>query len=117
MLSRLLSLFGRKPVLVKGVAALPEGQAKKITIGDPLAGRGIDVVLARVDGVVYAVDARCPHEGGRISDGPLLQGRYVTCPLHHYRFDPATGECENAPCGKARTYRAKAVGADLELRI
>jgi pyruvate oxidase len=110
-------LFGRKPARIEGTDQLPDGRAKKVTFGDPLAGSGVDLVLARVDGKLYAVDSRCPHEGGHIQDGPLVDGRYVRCPLHNYHFDPKAGTCVNAPCGKARLYRVEEQdgGADVYL--
>jgi nitrite reductase/ring-hydroxylating ferredoxin subunit len=115
MWQRLLGLFRREPTLIRGALAVPEGEARKVSLGDPLAGKGLDLVLAKVDGVVHAVDARCPHAGGFISHGPLVRGRLVVCPLHNYHFDPQTGACDNAPCGKARVYRSRAVGEDLEV--
>ena len=68
-----LDLFRGRPTIVEGTQKLPEGHARKIDIGDPLAGTGKQIVLCRVDGVLYALDTKCPHEGGRISDGPLVE--------------------------------------------
>lgn len=117
MLGRLFGLFRRQPVRIEGAAAIPEGESRKVTLGDPVAGNGTDLVLAKVDGRLHAVDARCPHAGGFIIDGPLADGRFVVCPLHNYRFDPATGDCDNAPCGKARVYRTEQDGDDLQVFV
>jgi nitrite reductase/ring-hydroxylating ferredoxin subunit len=89
--------------------------AKKIVFGDPIAGDGVEVILCRVGGELCALDALCPHEGGRISEGPLAEGRYAVCPLHSYWFDPSSGECANATCRKAKTYRVRAAGEDCEI--
>lgn len=102
-----LDLFRGRPVTVEGTGRLAEGQSKKIDIGDPLAGTGKAVVLCRVDGTLYALDAKCPHEGGRISDGPLVEGKLAMCPLHRYQFDPKTGKAVGRLCGDAKTYRVK----------
>jgi nitrite reductase/ring-hydroxylating ferredoxin subunit len=115
MLGRLRALFGGKPALIKGAARLQDGMAKKIVFGDPIAGDGVEVILCRVDGALQALDALCPHEGGRIAEGPLAGGKYAVCPLHSYQFDPATGECENATCRKAKTYRVRESGEDCEI--
>ena len=115
MLDRIFGLFRKKPTLVQGAAKLPEGESKKLTFGDPLAGSGVEVILANVEGELLAVDARCPHAGGFITDGPLTEGRYVTCPLHSYHFDPKSGACVNAPCGKARTYKTERQGEDVQV--
>jgi nitrite reductase/ring-hydroxylating ferredoxin subunit len=117
MLGKLLGLFRGKPALVRGTGKLPEGQAKKISLGDPLSGSGRDLVLCRVGGVLHALDWTCPHEGGRIGEGPLFQGKYAVCPLHHYQFDPASGACVNAACAKAKTYRVRETGGDAEIWI
>lgn len=78
---------------------------------------GVEIVLCRKGGELHAVDRVCPHEGGRISDGPLLDGKYVVCPLHNYRFDPTTGKAVGVSCGNAKTYRVKTKGADCEVFV
>ena len=117
MLGKLGSLFGKKPALIKGAGKLEEGMAKKIVFGDPLAGDGVEVILCRVGGTLQALDALCPHEGGRIAEGPLAEGKYAVCPLHSYWFAPDSGECTNATCKKAKTYRVREVGEDCEIWI
>jgi 3-phenylpropionate/trans-cinnamate dioxygenase ferredoxin component len=49
-----------------------------------------DLLLARVGEKYYAADDRCPHMGGRLSQG-RLEGTVVTCPRHGSRFDLADG--------------------------
>jgi len=117
MLQRLLNLFKKQPTLVQGAAKLPEGESRKMTFGDPLAGRGRDVILSKVDGEILAMDARCPHAEGFMTDGPLVDGRLVSCPLHNYHFDPKTGACTNAPCGKAKIYRTEQDGDDVQVYV
>ena len=115
MLDRLKGLFGKKPVRIAGTKKLEEGHSKKVSFGDPLAGTGADVVLCRVNGTLYALDAACPHAGGRIMDGPLADGKFAVCPLHMYKFDPASGKPEGAVCKNAKTYKVKEVGEDCDL--
>lgn len=114
----LKGLFGRRSgVLVPGGATIEEGTARGVDIGDPLAG-GKRVILAKVNGEVYAVDAHCPHDaGGQIQTGPLEQGRYVLCPLHRYPFDPRTGHAHGVACAPARRYRVRRTGDDLEVFV
>jgi nitrite reductase/ring-hydroxylating ferredoxin subunit len=116
MLSRILGLLRGQGVLIQGVDKLPEGQSRKIAIGDPLAG-GTEIVLCRLDGKLYALDRVCPHEGGRIDDGPLHERRFLMCPLHNYKFDPATGRAVGVACKSAKTYRVRAKGSDCEVWI
>ncbi len=51
------------------------------------------------DGLVFALRDRCPHKGGPISQG-ILHGHAVTCPLHNWIIDLATGEPAGADRGK-----------------
>lgn len=111
----ILDLFRGRPAVIRGTGNLAEGHAKKVDIGDPLAGTGRQIVLCRVDGDLYALDALCPHEGGRISDGPLLGGRIAMCPLHNYQFDPKTGKPVSGLCKDAKTYRVRERDGDCEI--
>ncbi len=107
--------FGGKPALVKGTERLAEGHAKKVDVGDVLAGTGRAVIFCRLGGELHALDAECPHEGGRIADGPLVEGRYVLCPLHRYKFDPRTGAPVDVACAKAKVYRVRERDGDAEV--
>ena len=64
---------------------LKEGEMKAVNA----AGR--EILLARVGDTFYAADNRCPHMGGRLSQGKL-DSTVVTCPLHGSRFDLKNGE-------------------------
>lgn len=115
MLSRLFGFLGPKPTLVQGTSKLPEGESKVIALGDPMAG-GTEIVLCRRDGKIHALDRNCPHnKGGKLVDGPLQGGKYVMCPLHNYKFDPATGAEASGGCSNAKLYRTREKGDDTEV--
>jgi len=114
MLGKLFGRFRRKGVLVPGTGALVEGEARKVDIGDPMAG-GTQILLCRVEGRVHALDSLCPHEGGRIQPGPLLGGTQALCPLHNYKFDVRDGKAVDVVCGSARTYRVEEEGDQCEV--
>ncbi|MEZ5978611.1 MAG: Rieske (2Fe-2S) protein [Planctomycetota bacterium] len=117
MFKRFLDLFRGRPTRIEGISKLPEGRAHKVSVGDPVAGTGRDVLLVNVGGEIHAVDNRCPHAEGFIGDGPLVEGKFLVCPLHNYRFDPRTGACVNAPCRKARRYRVERSGDAIDLFV
>ena len=87
------------PTFIGLHASAPDSSSQMSSKMVPKAHAGEKVgVLCRVDGELHALDALCPHEGGRIHDGPLAQGKYAVCPLHNYKFDPRTGEA--VECGR-----------------
>ena len=51
---------------------------------------GKPIVLAMVEGRVYAIDAVCTHQGGPLEEGKL-EGNNLTCPWHYAVFDVRTG--------------------------
>lgn len=51
------------------------------------------VVVARIDGTLYAFNGYCPHVAGPMHRGEL-NGAIVTCPLHGWRFDLERAGCE-----------------------
>lgn len=55
------------------------------------------------DDQVYALDDRCPHKGGPLSEG-IVHGHSVTCPLHNWVFDLSTGIAKGADDGTVGTY-------------
>lgn len=64
---------------------------------------GCIAVFRTADDKVFALDDRCPHKGGPISNG-IQHGESVTCPLHNWVFDLNTGEAQGADNGQIRTY-------------
>jgi nitrite reductase (NADH) small subunit len=55
---------------------------------------------------VFALDDRCPHKGGPLSEG-IVHGASVTCPLHNWVFDMATGQAQGADEGLVATYAVR----------
>ncbi|MFH0830832.1 MAG: Rieske 2Fe-2S domain-containing protein [Parcubacteria group bacterium] len=71
-------------------AELKEGTVRGVVLG------GVEVLLARVGGDIYAVSNRCGHQGTNLSDG-ALQDHVVECPLHGARFDLRSGAVVRTP--------------------
>lgn len=59
----------------------------------PVVAGGKALVLARHGERYCALDDRCPHAGGPLSQGSLENGLLV-CPWHGREYDLATGKCE-----------------------
>ena len=76
-------------VRVAEVDELPHGRVKTITAGTH------SMALTNVDGVLTAMDNRCPHQGGPLGEGTIEIGNdgqcWLRCPWHGWDFDPVTG--------------------------
>lgn len=67
---------------------LKGGEKKEITI------QGSKILIANVNGTLYAVGAVCPHYKAPLVKGALC-GTKLYCPWHHSAFDITTGKlCE-----------------------
>ena len=66
---------------------LADGELKAVVVA------GTPVVLARVGERYRALDDRCPHAGGPLSQGCIENGLLV-CPWHGREYDLETGRCE-----------------------
>jgi nitrite reductase/ring-hydroxylating ferredoxin subunit len=62
----------------------------------PVYPQGLHVVLARVNGTVFAVSGKCAHLACPLSAG-ALDGYTLTCGCHDWRFDIRTGRFLDAP--------------------
>ncbi|MGE1389507.1 nitrite reductase small subunit NirD [Pseudomonas aeruginosa] len=57
-----------------------------------VAGPKGDIAIFRAaDDQVFALDDRCPHKGGPLSQG-LIHGKRVACPLHNWQIELESGE-------------------------
>ncbi len=64
---------------------------------------GCIAVFRASDNSVFALEDRCPHKDGPLSQG-IVHDRYVTCPLHNWVFSLETGVAQGADEGEVRTY-------------
>jgi 3-phenylpropionate/trans-cinnamate dioxygenase ferredoxin subunit len=71
-------------VEVAEASELKNGSKKKVDI------QGTEILLAKVEGKYYAVQNKCPHFGGDLSKGELLDTTIV-CPNHKSKFDLRDG--------------------------
>lgn len=58
------------------------------------------ILLANVEGKIYAVDDMCTHEDSSLSLG-CLKGELVSCTLHGSRFNVRSGQPMEEPATEA----------------
>ncbi|MCW5747601.1 MAG: nitrite reductase small subunit NirD [Alphaproteobacteria bacterium] len=63
---------------------------------------GCVAVFRAEDDRAFAVEDRCPHKAGPLSQG-IVHDRLVTCPLHNWVIDLADGKAQGADEGAVRT--------------
>ncbi len=68
--------------------------------------QGCVAVFRTLDDQVFALDDRCPHKGGPLSEG-IVHGHSVACPLHNWVFDMSSGAAQGADVGQVNTYPAR----------
>ncbi len=92
------------PVLKTG--DLEEGQMMGVTV------QGEDVLVARVNGELYAVGNLCSHAEGWLDTGDLDPAScQVECPIHGAKFDLKTGKATRLPAFRpVPTYAVRVEG-------
>lgn len=88
-------------VVVVGPATdIPDGEVKRIWVGDEPVG------VYNVKGQFFAIGDTCTHEDFSLSDGGDIEGYTVECALHGSRFDLKTGRALGMPAtGAVPTYK------------
>jgi nitrite reductase (NADH) small subunit len=93
------------------MAALPERGARCVRVG------GLRVAVFRTStDEVFALRDQCPHRGGPLSQG-IVHGTRVTCPLHDWVIDLATGCAMGADEGSTATYPVRIVDGRVLLEL
>ncbi|MBI3431114.1 MAG: nitrite reductase small subunit NirD [Hydrogenophilales bacterium] len=96
---------------VCAMADIPKLGARVLRHGD------FDIAVFRnADDEVFALEDRCPHKGGPLSQG-IVHGKRVTCPLHNWNVELDSG-CAVAPDeGCAREFPIKVEGGRVWLDL
>ncbi len=92
------------------MADLPPGRGKVCEVN------GKKIALFNVDGRFYAVDNTCVHRGGPVGEGEL-EGCFVTCPWHGWRYDVRTGQSETNPSARLASYATRLDGDEVHVEV
>jgi 3-phenylpropionate/trans-cinnamate dioxygenase ferredoxin subunit len=105
-------------VKVAEKSEVPVGKLKAVMV------EGKEVLIANVDGNIYAIGLKCTHAGGDLSK-TTLEGNFVTCPKHHAQFDVTTGRAVSQPkmgflhpkANDEPTYQVKIENENIMIKI
>ncbi len=78
--------------------------------------RGEIAVFRTGSDQVFALDDRCPHKEGKLSQG-IVHGESVTCPLHGWVIALASGEAEAPDEGCVRRVPVRLDGRRILLLV
>jgi len=73
-------------------------------------------IFRTTSGDVFALEDRCPHLGGPLSEG-IVHDDCVTCPLHNWVISLSSGEAQGADSGQVRRYPVNTVDGRIKLGI
>ena len=81
-----------------------------------VTSRGDIALFRTADETVFAVDDKCPHKGGPLSQG-IVSGKKVTCPLHNWNILLDSGAAVAPDEGCAATFAVKVVDGQVYLSL
>lgn len=73
-------------------------------------------VFRSADDHVFALENKCPHKGGPLSEG-IVHGRKVACPLHNWVIDLESGSATGADKGCARSYPIEVANGHVRIGL
>ena len=79
------------------------------------------ILLAKVDGKIYAMNDVCTHQGAPLHEGDLggQEAHLVTCPWHEAHFDLRTGKVyqETPWATDTETFTVEVDGDDVYVEV
>jgi nitrite reductase (NADH) small subunit len=78
--------------------------------------RGDVAVFRTADDSVFALDDRCPHKQGKLSQG-IVHGHSVTCPLHNWVIGLEDGAAQAPDQGCVHRIPARLMDGRVQLDL
>ncbi len=98
-------------VKVAEVGEIPQGRVKALEAG------GQRVVVANIQGDLFAIQDLCTHDDGPLGEGELLGGQ-IECPRHGARFDVKTGQALTLPAVlPVKIFPVKVTGSEVFVEL
>lgn len=98
-------------IKITEVENIPSMGSRKVVIDE------IEIAIFKTkDDSIFAINNTCPHKQGKLSEG-LVHEHIVTCPLHNWDIDLATGEALGNDSGCTNVYESKVEDGILYLSL
>jgi nitrite reductase (NADH) small subunit len=68
------------------------------------------------DDRIYAVNNKCPHKGGPLSEG-IVYGDKIACPLHSWKISLVDGQVEEPDVGETACFKTKIENGTVYLEL
>ncbi|WP_047151539.1 nitrite reductase small subunit NirD [Aneurinibacillus tyrosinisolvens] len=86
-------------------------------VGKAVEVQGHSIAVFRLpNGRFKAVENRCPHKAGPLSEG-IVSGEFVFCPLHDWKIGLKDGHVQAPDHGCVKTYEVVVEGEDVCIMI
>lgn len=106
-----MNAMNRNWTTVGQLSDIPRQGARCVKAGDMTVA-----VFRTSDDKVFALEDKCPHKNGPLSQG-IVHGRNVTCPLHNWVISLETGAAQGADSGQTLTFPVKLDGHTIMLGL
>lgn len=73
-------------------------------------------IFRTLDDHIFAIEDKCPHKDGPLSQG-IVHGHAVTCPLHNWVIDLASGGVKGPDEGCVKTLDVALDGDRIMLKL
>jgi nitrite reductase (NADH) small subunit len=91
-------------IAIGTIADIPPRGARCVKNGETTIA-----IFRTADNRVFAIEDKCPHKNGPLSQGIVHDG-CVTCPLHNWVISLETGKAQGADEGAVRTWPVRVDG-------
>ncbi|MEM1365406.1 MAG: nitrite reductase small subunit NirD [Pseudomonadota bacterium] len=98
-------------VAVGSLTDIPARGARCVKNGDTTIA-----IFRTADDRVFALEDKCPHKNGPLSQGIVHDG-CVTCPLHNWVISLETGQAQGADEGETRAFPIRLDGDTVLLGL
>lgn len=97
--------------LIGAIDDIPPQSARCVRNGDMTIA-----VFRTADDRIFALEDKCPHKNGPLSQGIVHDG-CVTCPLHNWVISLETGAAQGADQGWTASFPVRLDGRDIYLSL